>query len=163
MSSDFEAEILKLADKYTNNSDDSRNREADSNLYLNEVLKEFHSVAQKGADLFNKAQKGEVLKVYELPPDLLEIFLGITAGQGGLCIVSPAKISVFFGEKPNLITVIGKLRNNKGGMRTDFNKSLKLIQLSCSESEIGFEYKDNTGNNLSSEDAVAVILGWLVS
>lgn len=163
MSSSFEDEIKNLAGKFKDNSNDSLNQEADKNPDLAQVFKEFLSVSKKGTDIFNKAQNGEVLKVYELPPDFLEIFLGIPGRQGGLSVVSDNKIAIFFDEVPGLITAIGKIRNDKRGIKPNLNNSLKLLQLSYYKSEKGFQYKDNTGSSLSCENAVTVILGWLVS
>ena len=161
MSAEFEAAIKKLAERSKKRASVTQDKASGADSLS--VLKEFSEVSKKGADIYNKSVNRDYLKVYELPADFLEIFLGISGRRGGLAVVSDSKLAVFFDEEPDLITVIGKIRSNQGGLQADFNKSLKLLQLGFSRAESGYIYKDNTGSTLSSEDAVAVIFGWLVS
>lgn len=166
MSDDFEASIKRLAESAAAKTSDNSNKKGsapENDTDIKNVLEEFLKVSQKGADIYNKARNLEELKVYELPSDFLEVFLGIPGRNGGLSFVSENKLAVFFDEDPSMITVIGKMRNNKDGIQTVPNKSLKLLQISFSKSETGYLYKDNTGDRLSCEGAVAAVIGWLVS
>lgn len=160
MSAEFEAAIKKLAERSKKRASVTQDKENGADV--DAVLEEFLKVSQVGAKVYNESVGEQHLKVYELPADFLEIFLGVPGRRGGLAVVSDHKLAVFFDEDPDLITIIGKIRNDKGSMQSGLNKSLKLLQLSFSVTESGYIYKDNTGNTLSSEDAATVILGWLV-
>jgi hypothetical protein len=166
MSDDFEKEIRKLAEKSQARpkraaKPDDLNRENQDDFTA--VLDEFLKIANEGVKIYNESVNENRLTIYELPGDFLEIFLGIQGRRGGLAIVSPERLAVFFDEDPDVITVIGKLRNSNSGMQVNMNKSLQLIKISFSKADRGYEYKDNTGKPLNSGGIIAVLMGWLVS
>lgn len=166
MSEDFKREIREIAEKaagvvgHTTASEGS-NREADADFEA--VLAEFLKISEEGVKIYNESVKEDILTVYKLPADFLEIFLSIPGRRGGLAIVSPVKLAVFFDEAPDIITVIGKLRNNSSSMQANINKTLQLIKISFTVGEKGYIYKESTGNTLDPEGIIALIIKWLVS
>ncbi len=166
MSDEFKKEIKDLARKYEEKlrhttASEGSDRGADADFEA--VLAEFFKISEDGATIFNESVKEDRLKVYKLPADFLEIFLSIPGRRGGLSIVSPERLAVFFDEDPDVITVIGKLRSHGSSIQANVNKSLQLIKISYSKTDKGYEYKDNTGKALDSGEIIAVIIGWLVS
>ncbi len=103
------------------------------------------------------------LTVYRLPPEFLEMFLDIPGRRGGFCIVSPSKLVTFFDEDPNLITVIGKIRNKEQGTSQISAKAIQLFKISFENIEGEFKYKDNTGGALDPGDIVDLVIKWAVS
>lgn len=165
MADDFEKEIRELAEKSRKSPEqaagqDGRSHESDADFRA--VLDEFLGISNTGARIYNDSVQEEALTVYELPAEFLEIFLGIPGRTGGLAIAAPEKLAVFFDEDPDVITVIGKIRNNIGKMQASANKSLQLLKISFTKTGSGFEYRDNTGNPLDSEGIISIIIGWLV-
>jgi|GEM_PF-1678972 len=166
MSDDFHAELRKLAEKSRDRDIErtgTRDSQGGGGHGLIAVLGEFLQISQEGARIYNDLVKEERLTVYELSADFLEIFLSIPGRRGGLSIVSPDRIAVFFDEDPDIVTVIGKYRNNNSRVQVNTNKSLQLIKISCLKTEKDYEYKDNTGKTLDSKGVIALIMGWLVS
>ncbi len=166
MSDEFKEEIKRLTEKFQVRPKQTAKphgltREKDADFRA--VLDEFLRISKEGVCIYNESANEEALAVYELSADFLEIFLSIPGRRGGLAIVAPGRLAVFFDEDPDLITVIGKLRSNDSNIQANTNKSLQLIKISFSRTNTGYEYKDNTGKTLSSEGIIAVIMGWLVS
>ena len=166
MSDNFETEIRKLAEKSRNGSTETESPHRSTveiDRDFKAVLDELLRISEEGVKIYNRSVNDDRLVVYELPPDFLEIFLSIPGRRGGLSIVSPERIVVFFDEDPDVITVIGKLRSNSSGIQVNTNKSLQLIKISFSKTGMEYEYRDNTGRPLDPQDIIAVIMGWLVS
>ena len=165
MAEDFEREIRELAEKSLKRHkqtkrQDGRRHESDADFRT--VLDEFLRISNAGAKVYNDSVKEKALTVYELPAEFLEIFLGIQGRRGGLAIAAPQRLAIFFDEDPDVITIIGKIRNNHGKVQVSVNKSLQLLKISFTKTDSGFEYSDNTGKPLDSEGIISIIIGWLV-
>lgn len=128
--------------------------ETDSS-YVN-VLDELYSISESAI-----ASSSDKISIYQLPSEFLEMFLDIPGRRGGFCIVSPSKLVIFFDEDPNLITVIGKIRNKEGVVAQA--KATQLLKLSFSNTGDKYEYKDNTGGVIDPTSIVDIIIKWVSS
>ena len=106
MSDDFENAIKDIASRNNETPDGSKSAEASSREVdkdFNKVLDEFLKISKQGVDIYNESANHNKLAIYDLPAEFLEIFLGIPGRRGGLAIVSPGKLAVFFDEDPDMI------------------------------------------------------------
>ena len=122
-----------------------------------DVLDELYSISEKAV-----ASSQETLTLYKLPSEFLEIFLDIPGRRGGFCIISSSKLVVLFDEDPNLITVIGKIRNKESAIQNS-TKSSQLLKVSFSKVGGKYKYKDNTGGHLDPYEIIALLTRWVVS
>ncbi len=128
--------------------------------FLN-AIQELYSISEKA--VASSASSKEALTIYRLPLEFLEIFLDIPGRRAGFCVISSSKLVVFFDEDPNLITVIGKVRNKEQGHSQITSKAVQLFKISFDVIEGGFKYKDNTGGALDPGDIVDLVIKWSVS
>ncbi|MEM7008314.1 MAG: hypothetical protein AAF462_04190 [Thermodesulfobacteriota bacterium] len=105
----------------------------------------------------------EVLSIYNLPTEFLEIFLDIPGRRGGFCIISSSKYVVFFDEEPNTITIIGKNRSKQSGLAQNSSKTSQLLKVSFSNVDGKYQYKDNTGGIINPNDIVDITINWALS
>jgi len=162
MKKNFEAEISAIAKSNLNKK--RKSAEASGNgsddIYL-EVLENFLSLSEKAALIYNTASNSEVLSVYNIPKEFLEMFLDIPGRRGGFCLISPLKIVVFFDEDPQLVTVIGRSRNLD--TKSSHSKVTQLFKISYSIKGQEYEYKDNTGGVLDPYDIVSILVRWITA
>ena len=165
MNKDFENEIIAIARSNKSSEEKPKahlNLNTEDNHYL-EVIDQLFSISQKAADIYNSTAESDVLSVSKLPKEFLEMFLEIPGRRGGFCIISTDRLVIFFDEDPDLITVIGKTRNNQSGINQTSAKTTQLLKASFSNKEGKYEYRDNTGGVLDPHDLVSLIIRWLVS
>jgi len=163
MNKDFENEIRAIAESNANqDKETSRNIAPDSNdqNYL-KVIEEFFSISEKAVNIYNSNSKTDALSVYRLPEEFLEMFLEIPGRRGGGCIVSPSKLVIFFDEDPQIITVIGKIRNLNKYRNNMTSKATQLLKVSFSYQDGKYEYRDNTGGALNPYDIVSLLIRWI--
>ncbi len=165
MNKDFENEIRAIAQ-----SNKDRDKEplgavqAHSNdKNYTEVLEKLFSISEKAVNIYNSNTATEDLSVYKLPIEFLEMFLEIPGRRGGFCIISPTKLVIFFDEDPDLITVIGKIRNLNKNRNNTTSKATQLLKVSFSNKSGKYEYKDNTGGKLNPYDIVSLLIRWVSS
>jgi len=134
MNKDFENEIRAIAQ-----SNKDRDKEplgavqAHSNdKNYTEVLEKLFSISEKAVNIYNSNTATEDLSVYKLPIEFLEMFLEIPGRRGGFCIISLTKLVIFFDEDPDLITVIGKIRNLNKNRNNTTSKATQLLKVSFS-------------------------------
>jgi len=163
MNKDFENEIRAIAES---NKDRNKNTAVTPQAHLDdlpfiEVIEEFFSISEKAANIYNSNSGVEVLSVCMLPKEFLELFLEIPGRRGGGCIISPSKLVIFFDEDPDLLTVIGKIRNSEGGGSNTTSKATQLLKISFSSHNGKYEYKDNTGGRLNPYEIVSLLIRWV--
>lgn len=165
MNRDFKNEIIEIAHSYKKRdelkSEELHNHPYDSS-YL-QAIDNLFSISQQAVEIFNSQLSSDLLAVYMIPKEFLEIFLDIPGRRGGFCIISTTKIVVFFDEDPNTITIIGKNRNKQRGANPNSTKVIQLLKATFSDEEGGFKYQDNTGGQLNPYDIVEILIGWIVS
>ncbi len=165
MNKDFENEIRAISkanlerDKevLANKTPDSEEQD-----YLN-VIQEFLTISEEAVNIYNSNSKTEVLSVCKLPKEFLEMFLEIPGRRGGGCIISPTRLVVFFDEDPQIITVIGEIRNSKDAQNKTSSKATQLLKVSFSHNAGKYEYKDNTGGVLLPYDIVSLLIKWVAA
>ncbi|MCH7519817.1 MAG: hypothetical protein IH964_12440 [Candidatus Dadabacteria bacterium] len=165
MNKDFENEIRAIAqsnkDRDKEPSEVVKAHANDKNY--TEVLEKLFSISEKAVNIYNSSSDEEDLSVYKLPIEFLEIFLEIPGRRGGFCIISPTKLVIFFDEDPDLITVIGKIRNLNKNRNNTTSKATQLLKVSFSNKSGKYEYKDNTGGKLNPYDIVSLLIRWVSS
>lgn len=164
MENDFETRIAGLAEEYSLRDKIRTNtisQTPEDGLYL-EVIDHLYSMSAQAVDVFNSSVESEVLSVYKLPGEFLEMFLDITGRRGGFCLISPDKTVIFFDEDPNIITVIGKSRNTTGKENASA-KTVQLFKISISKNDKQLEYRDNTGGVLDPYDIILVLVSWVTA
>ena len=165
MNKDFENEIRAIAQ-----SNKDRDKEplgavqAHSNdKNYTEVLEKLFSISEKAVNIYNSNTATEDLSVYKLPIEFLEMFLEIPGRRGGFCIISLTKLVIFFDEDPDLITVIGKIRNLNKNRNKITSKATQRLKVSFSNKNGKYEYKDNTGGKLNPYDIVCLLIRWVAA
>jgi hypothetical protein len=165
MKKSFEEEISAIAKSKINKKRQSvqdADNSSDDNVYV-EVLKHLLSISEEAAKIYNTAVNSEVLSVYKLPKEFLEMFLDIPGRRGGFCLISPQKIIVFFDEDPQQITVIGRSRS-MDTKQTDYtSKAVQLFKISFSKIGGESEYKDSTGGVIDPYDIVSILVRWITA
>ena len=165
MNKDFENEIRAIAqsnkDRYKEPSGAVKAHSNDKNY--TEVLEKLFSISEKAVNIYNSNTATEDLSVYKLPIEFLEMFLEIPGRRGGFCIISLTKLVIFFDEDPDLITVIGKIRNLNKNRNNTTSKTTQLLKVSFSNKSGKYEYKDNTGGKLNPYDIVSLLIRWVSS
>jgi len=130
MNKDFENEIRGIAQS---NKDSDKEPSGALNAHSNdknytEVLEILFSISEKAVNIYNLSSDEEALSVYRLPIEFLEMFLEIPGRRGGFYIISLTKLVIFFDEDPDLITVIGKIRNLNKNRNITTSQALFLFQ-----------------------------------
>jgi len=164
MENDFETRVSGLAEEYLKRDKIHTNtitHTPEDELYL-EVIDHLYCMSALAVDVFNSSAESEVLSVYKLPGEFLEMFLDITGRRGGFCLISPDKTVIFFDEDPNIITVIGKSRNTIGKENASA-KTVQLFKISISKNDKLLEYRDNTGGVLDPYDIILVLVSWVTA
>jgi len=165
MKKTFEAEITAITKSNLNNkrqSAETSDNGSHDHVYI-EVLERFLSISKEAIKIYNTAVNSEVLSVYDLPKEFLEMFLDIPGRRGGFCLTSPFKIVVFFDEDPQLITVIGRSRNQATKDSGSNSKATQLFKISFSKKDGEYEYKDNTGGVIDPHDIVSILVRWITA
>jgi hypothetical protein len=165
MNKDFENEIRGIAQS---NKDRDKEPSGALNAHSNdknytEVLEILFSISEKAVNIYNLSSDEEALSVYRLPIEFLEMFLEIPGRRGGFYIISLTKLVIFFDEDPDLITVIGKIRNLNKNRNITTSKATQLLKVSFSNKSGKYEYKDNTGGKLNPYDIVSLLIRWVSS
>lgn len=165
MNKDFENEIRAIAQSNKDrDKEPSETLKAHSNdKNYTEVLEKLFSISEKAVNIYNSSSDEEALSVYKLPIEFLEMFLEIPGRRGGFCIISLTKLVIFFDEDPDLITVIGKIRNLNKNRNITASKATQLLKVSFSNKSGKYEYKDNTGGKLNPYDIVSLLIRWVSS
>jgi len=165
MNKDFENEIRAIAqsnkDRDKEPSETLKTHSNDKNY--TEVLEKLFSISEKAVNIYNSSSDGKALSVYRLPIEFLEMFLEIPGRRGGFCIISLTKLVIFFDEYPDLITVVGKIRNLNKNRNNTTSKTTQLLKVSFSNRNGKYEYKDNTGGKLNPYDIVSLLIRWVSS
>ena len=165
MNNDFENGIRAIAQSNKDRDKEPlRAVKAHSNdKNYTEVLEKLFSISEKAVNIYNSNTATEDLSVYKLPIEFLEMFLEIPGRRGGFCIISLTKLVIFFDEDPDLITVIGKIRNLNKNRNNTTSKATQLLKVSFSNKNGKYEYKDNTGGKLNPYDIVSLLIRWVSS
>ncbi len=164
MNKDFENEIIEIAKSHQdqdNYKPETLQHSSEDEEYV-EVIEHFFSISKEAVNIYNSNIAREVLSVYKLPKEFLEMFLEIPGRRGGFCIISPGKLVIFFDEDPQIITVIGKTRSSEGKN----NSSLKvnqLLKVSFSKKDQKYQYKDNAGGVLEPYEIVSLLIRWVTT
>lgn len=164
MNKDFENEIIEIAKSHQDKDNcklQTLQHSSEDEQYI-EVIEHFFSISKEAVNIYNSSISAEVLSVYKLPKEFLEMFLEIPGRRGGFCIISPGKLAIFFDEDPQIITVIGKTRSSEGKNNSS-SKVNQLLKVSFSKKDQKYQYKDNTGGQLNPYDIIAILMGWIVS
>ncbi|GJM15372.1 MAG: hypothetical protein DHS20C13_06990 [Thermodesulfobacteriota bacterium] len=164
MNKDFKNEIIQIA-KNRQDQDNYKpqtfQHSSEDKEYI-EVIEHFFSISKEAVDIYNANSTTDILNVYKLPKEFLEMFLEIPGRRAGFCIISPTKLVIFFDEDPRIITVIGKTRsfdrNNNSSSKVN-----QLLKVSFSKKDQEYQYKDNAGGVLDPYDIVALLIKWVVS
>lgn len=165
MNKNFENEIRTISKTNLNRDKDISRKIApvsnDQN-YL-KVIEEFFSLSEKAVNIYNSISGVEVLSARMLPKEFLELFLEIPGRRGGACIISPNRLVLFFDEDPQIITVIGKIRNSGDSRNNTTSKATQLLKVSFSSHKGKYEYKDNTGGVLNPYEIVSLLIRWVAA
>ena len=164
MNKDFENEIIKIAKSHQdqdNYKPETLQHSSEDEEYV-EVIEHFFSISKEAVNIYNSNIATEVLSVYKLPKEFLEMFLEIPGRRGGFCIISPNKLVIFFDEDPQIITVIGKIRSSKGKNNSS-SKVNQLLKVSFSRKDLKYQYKDNAGGVLEPYEIVSLLIGWVTT
>jgi len=164
MNKDFENKILEIAKSHQdkdNYKPVTLQHSSEDEQYI-EVIEHFFSISKEAVNIYNSSISAEVLSVYKLPKEFLEMFLEIPGRRGGFCIISLNKLVIFFDENPQIITVIGKTRSSEGN-NNSFSKVNQLLKVSFSKKDQKYQYKDNAGGVLNLYEIVSLLIKWITN
>lgn len=165
MNKDFENEIIEIAKSHQdqdNYKPQTPQHSSEDEEYI-EVIEHFFSISKEAVNIYNSNITTEVLSVYKLPKEFLEMFLEIPGRRGGFCIISPTRLIIFFDEDPQIITVIGKTRSSEGKNNNSSSKVNQLLKVSFSRKDQKYQYKDNAGGVLEPYEIVSLLIRWVTT
>jgi hypothetical protein len=162
---DFEKEIKNLAKEKTRSPAVRRTgeTEADPRTEIKQVMNIFLDIAELGVGIYNEGLAYGRLSIYELPEELLTLFLNLQGKRLGFCLVSEGRFVVFIDEEPNQILVLGKKSQSFETGENILTKARQLIRITFEKLEEGYVFKDNTGSHLDPEEIVLHIIKWTIS
>jgi len=165
MNKDFENEIIEIAKSHQdqdNYKPQTPQHSSEDEEYI-EVIEHFFSISKEAVNIYNSNITTEVLSVYKLPKEFLEMFLEIPGRRGGFCIISPTRLIIFFDEDQQIITVIGKTRSSEGKNNNSSSKVNQLLKVSFSRKDQKYQYKDNAGGVLEPYEIVSLLIRWVTT
>jgi len=163
---EFQAEIRNIAKENEQRRKDKSERmmymtDVEKNSEIKGAMKRLFSLAELGVKAYNKGAGEKVLSIYELPEELLTLFLNLPGKRMGFCIISPERFVAFLDEVPNQVLVLGQKRQGLGVTGQVLTKARQLIKVTCLKSGDVLIFKDNTGANLNLEDVIKQIIKWI--
>lgn len=163
---EFHEEIRKIAEERKQRRNDKgeiRMKIANSeNIYeIKDAMERLFSLAEKGVKAYNEFSGESILSIYELPQELLNVFLNLPGRRMGFCIIGPERFVVFLDEATNQVLVLGQKRYAIGVSGQILAKASQLIKITCLKSDGSLLFKDNTGANLNLEDVLKHIIIWV--
>ena len=163
---EFQAEIRNIAKENEQRRKDESERmiyvtDVEKNSEIKGAMKRLFSLAELGVKAYNKGAGQKVLSIYELPEELLTLFLNLPGRRMGFCIISPERFAAFLDEVPNQVLVLGQKRQDLGVTGQVPTKARQLIKVTCLKSGDVLIFKDNTSANLNLEDVIKHIIKWI--
>ncbi|HZX14690.1 MAG TPA: hypothetical protein VFF49_09885 [Thermodesulfobacteriota bacterium] len=163
---EFQAEIRNIAKENEQRRKDKSERmmymtDVEKNSEIKGAMKRLFSLSELGVKAYNKGAGEKVLSIYELPEELLTLFLNLPGKRMGFCIISPERFVAFLDEVPNQVLVLGQKRQGLGVTGQVLTKARQLIKVTCLKSGDVLIFKDNTGANLNLEDVIKQIIKWI--
>ncbi len=163
---EFQAEIRNIAKE----NEQRRKDKSERMMYMTDVeksseikgaMKRLFSLAELGVKAYNEGSGERVLSIYELPEELLTLFLNLPGRRMGYCIMGTERFVVFLDEVPNQVLVLGQKKQDLGVTGQVLSKARQLIKINCLRSKDRFIFLDNTGANLNPEDVIKHIIIWI--
>ena len=161
---EFQAEIRSIAKEKKQRRQDNRMKYTtdEEKVYdVKEAMKRLFSLAELGVKAYNEGSGERVLSIYELPEELLTLFLNLPGRRMGYCIIGTERFVVFLDEVPNQVLVLGQKKQDLGVTGQVLSKARQLIKINCLRSKDRFIFLDNTGANLNPEDVIKHIRIWI--
>ena len=161
---EFQAEIRSIAKEKKQRRQDNRMKYTtdEEKVYdVKEAMKRLFSLAELGVKAYNEGSGERVLSIYELPEELLTLFLNLPGRRMGYCIMGTERFVVFLDEVPNQVLVLGQKKQDLGVTGQVLSKARQLIKINCLRSKDRFIFLDNTGANLNPEDVIKHIIIWI--
>ncbi len=161
---EFQAEIRSIAKEKKQRRQDNRMKYTtdEEKVYdVKEAMKRLFSLAELGVKAYNEGSGERVLSIYELPEELLTLFLNLPGRRMGYCIIGTERFVVFLDEVPNQVLVLGQKKQDLGVTGQVLSKARQLIKINCLRSKDRFIFLDNTGANLNPEDVIKHIIIWI--
>ncbi|MGH7909889.1 MAG: hypothetical protein ACRENW_08595, partial [Thermodesulfobacteriota bacterium] len=156
---EFQAEIRNIAKENEQRRKDKSERmmymtDLEKNSEIKGAMKRLFSLAELGVKAYNEGSGERVLSIYELPEELLTLFLNLPGRRMGYCIIGTERFVVFLDEVPNQVLVLGQKRQDLGVTGQFLTKARQLIKITCLKSGDVLLFQDNTGANLNLEDVI---------
>lgn len=159
----FQEEIRLLAKKEIGSSDKSEQKVVTSTSFDNSALEKLYEITEKGVEAYNDVTKSELLKVYNLPFELIPLFFNFDNYRQGFVLVTTKKHIFFVINEPDLIFIYSLDSKEKVLGKNFINKASQLLKLNFSKSENKTKYFDNTGMEIEPHDVVLQVIKWGVS
>ncbi len=162
----FQEEIRRIAEERRKRRGDNGERETkiadpENIREIKDAMEGFFSLAGQGVKAYNEFSGENNLSIYELPSELLTLFLSLPGRRMGFCIIGLERFVFFLDEAPNQILVLGQKRQAMGASGLILSKAIQLIKITCIRSMDALIFKDNTGASLNPEDIVKHIIRWV--
>jgi hypothetical protein len=162
----FQKDIRNIAEQTKQRRSDKverRVRETDleNKCEIKDAMEKFFSLAKLGVRTYSKFSGEGGFSVYELPEELLTLFLNLPGKRIGFCIIGPERFVVFLDELPNQVLVFGQMKQSENVASQILANARQLIKITCLRSGSELVLKDNTGANLNPEDVIKHIIKWV--
>lgn len=135
----FDSEIESLANEFIQGFDVSN----DNIEINNQALERLRDIVKNGVQRFNKTLGSEILKVYDIPKEVVSLFFTFDIFEKAFLFVTQKKQIFFIAADTKIIFIYGMNSNLEEKAKTS-NKITQLIKLRYEIKGGEVQYSDNT-------------------
>lgn len=151
----FDKKIESLANEFIQDFDVSN----DNVEINNQALERLCDIVKNGVQRFNKTLGSKVLKVYDIPKEVVSLFFTFDIFEKAFLFATQRKQIFFIAADTKIIFIYGMNSNLEEKVKTS-NKITQLIKLRCEIKGGEVQYFDNTNMEVDPYDIVFQVVKW---